>query len=118
MPPFDMAQLRAQSRRQVDDLAAVPAVLTRGDVDRPITVRWKGKQALAGIEDDGALLVSRIEALIFNAEKLAAPSDGGPPIVLARNDIVTIPSVNAAYRLETPEETDGPINVYWMVARR
>lgn len=115
----DLSDIKRNSRLAMFNGMAVEASYEGPEDDaepRDVRVRWHNKmQPALGIERGGAGIVEGIERLIFNGEQLAAPLDGGEPIILERNGVVTIPGYNLVCTLDNEGVPDGPVNVYWSV---
>ena len=119
---MSLADIKRAARQAVHSGLAVPAlcVSQAGGDPRPVLVRWHNKLAPAlGIEQGGAGIVTGIERLIFSADDLAAPSDGGEPITLSRGDTIQIPGYTPegplSLNLDNEGNADGPLYVYWSV---
>ncbi len=119
-----MADIKKRSRLALHKAMAASAFHTPvgGGARRPVSVRWHNRMSPAlSIEQGGAGIIEGIEKLIFNATELASPTDLGAPIVLARGDLIEIPTYDAGatmfIELDNEGETDGPENVYWSITR-
>lgn len=76
-----------------------------------LKVRWHNKLKIVGERGpDDVGIIEGINRLVFNSDNLAELG-----LTLARLAIVTIPGLGKTLRLDSLEEPDGPLNVYWGV---
>lgn len=111
-----IAEIKAASRQALHEGLAVDAFYTHNaHVDVPITVRWHNKLARAGALEGGfdVEIIEGIDRLVFNEPELVLKN-----IILQRNATVRIPELGGAvFRLDVEEPRDGPVNLYWTVAK-
>ena len=123
-----LAQYKADARRVLHERAAVSAFYSDDVVDNvEITVRWHTKLTLAGRAPDGfdAAIIEGINRLVFQEPELTSEgrvARGLPPlpddldsIELQREGKVTVPDYQIEFELDSMEEPDGPLNIYWNV---
>lgn len=107
--------MKAQARRAVHELAAVPASYIDSTLAEPVAVavRWHNKVTRLEVGDSGdyADVLASVDRLVFSADELAAKT-----LTLRRNGTVTITKYGAVFKLDHPQSPDGPHNVYWGVA--
>lgn len=76
-----------------------------------LSIRWHNKLKIVGERSqDDVGVIEGINRLVFNSEQLDALG-----LVLAQRGVVEAPGLNKRWRLDYPEEGDGPLNVYWSV---
>lgn len=117
--------VKAQARRKVHQVFALPCSLARGfrDGSGPIllTARLHDKLAVGGDLAGGgyATIIEGVTRAIFNREELAT-ADAGLPVVLERGDHVTFFNYqgighDVTVELDARDPYDGPINERWSV---
>lgn len=133
MPRLD--EMKAERRRVLHDLAAVPARYVDDDHESGLIfgpyyegdgllVRWHNKLVKTGDLDGGyAEVLDGIDRLVFLDSNVAEVSaelydNGEAPLVLARGARVTIPGYKGlVFILDSQEPPDGPEETAWVVAR-
>lgn len=124
------AQYKATARRVVHTHAAVSAFYSDDVVDSvEITTRWHTKLTLAGRAPDGfdASIIEGINRLVFQETELTSAGrverglpplpDGLEQIELQQYGKVTVPDWGVSFELDSLEEPDGPLNIYWNVVK-
>lgn len=117
--PSNFAAIKAKARRDIHDglsIAATHKAVSSGLITE-LAVRWHSKQVLLGDFQDGgyANFVEGIERIIFDREELFAKG-----VTPREGDVVTITAVgydNVQLVLKVREQTRGPIELPWEVAR-
>lgn len=114
--------LKARTRRLVQQTFAVPCVLQTGAGSFTVTARHHNKMALGGdIAGEGyASIIEGINRVIFNREELSALDDG-IGVTPARGDRVIFFDYNGTgldvtVELDARDPFDGPIDEKWTVA--
>lgn len=115
---FSWAETKAEARRAVHGIFAVPAVHTEGRPNgqqRICTVRWhvRGNRLMGDLQGQGfAEVIANVDRLAFNAEQLAEAGITR----LMRGDTIEIASLgNAKFRLDSQLPDDGPVTQVWEV---
>lgn len=119
-----IAEIKAASRSAIHDHAAVDAVYQDKYTDPAnITVRWHTKLQRSGALEGGydVEIIEGINRLVFNETNLAeatSVADGSPqPVTLRKRGSVTIPEWGVTFSLDTLEDPDGPLSIYWSVVK-
>lgn len=119
---MSLSEIKAQARAALHGAMAEPASYSFGGGDPvpspeqleaglSLTVRWHTKMRIVGERnstDTG--LIEGVNRLIFNTDELAALG-----LTLERKGVVTIPGYAKQLRLDSHEDSDGPLNDYWGV---
>lgn len=121
---MSLSEIKAQARTALHGAMAEPAsYLAPGvggetypsveqiEAGLSLTVRWHTKMKITGERDSSDVgLLEGVNRLIFSDDNLAALG-----LTLTRLGVITIPGYSKSLRLDHPEESDGPLNVYWSV---
>lgn len=122
MSSFALAKITA--RQRVHDSAGVALTYSDGvEEARPnaddlaaglvLTARWHNKNVVQqAAAQEAAVILENVDRLIFNQPQLNALG-----LVLVRLGVVTFPEYEMSFELDQPEDSDGPLNVYWAVSR-
>ena len=95
-----------------ENLIARPTAEER-EAGLALTCRWHNKNRLLGeLDNDSVAIMEGVERLVFDAAELAALD-----LKLVRGGEVVFPDLDLEFRLDQPERSDGPVNVYWSVTR-
>lgn len=114
IPGFNLADLKARSRRSLHETMAVDAVYEDTETaPTAITVRAHNKMVRSGELEGGygVEVFDGIDRLVFSETELTSKG-----LVLWSGGTVTVPKYGLKYSLEAQEQPDGPENVYWSVA--
>lgn len=116
-----LSGIKAQARAALHAAMAEPVSYSRGGLTYPtadqtlaglsLTARWHTKVQVSGerFKEDTAFLEG-VNKLVFNTDELAALG-----LTLQRGGHVDFPGYGKSFRLDQPEEPDGPLNEYWSV---
>ena|SRR5690349_22587148 len=116
-----LSGIKLQARQALHGAMAEPATYTANGVETPsaeqieaglsLTVRWHTKMRISGERNSADTgIIEGVNRLIFNSDELAALG-----LELKRGGVVSIPGYEKLLRLDQPEDSDGPLNVYWGV---
>jgi hypothetical protein len=118
MPLSGVAELKAECRQVLHENLAVSAFYSDGETPEPAepncTVRWHNKLARNGALDGNYAgeIIEGIDRLVFQDAELNSNN-----LTLRQGGRVRIPDLVATFELDVREPGDGPLNVYWTVAR-
>lgn len=118
-----ISEYKAQAREALHEALSEPASYTAPgaaeavptpeqlEAGLSLTVRWHNKLKIVGERgQDDVGVIEGINRLVFNADQLDALG-----LVLAQRGVVECPGLGKSWRLNYPEESDGPLNRYWSV---
>lgn len=115
---FDFASAKKKARQAVHDTLGVSALYQDNSMVTPVEIkaRWHNKLTLEGnLDDDSsyAQMLEGIDRIILNKPQLATLG-----IQTRRGAVLTFTSLdNLAFKLDTKEPSNGPIEEIWKVTR-